>query len=240
MVLKLQAKLFMSEEVLFFIFSFNRILIFLSLAIFSCFTFSLIFLLWATARSTREKKIEKQKKSQREEGGTTLFTAYPNTSLCSLEWINDILIFLGVWAIGSSICWTILVCRKEDLVISVQRKHLFWNDVGISSDINACGQFVLTGQWKAGQMWRNGGVELQRTVYLATFTIFRKKRSQSPLADQVNTLLTICLLTLHLASFCGQLLVVKGNELRELCAEKQRYEFSNLKKTRQRLHSKRD
>ena len=46
----------MNEEVLSYIFSFNRILIFLSLAVLSFFTFSLVFLLWAAAASTRERK----------------------------------------------------------------------------------------------------------------------------------------------------------------------------------------
>ena len=84
MVLQLQAKLFMNEELLFYIFTFNRILIFLSLAVLSFFTFSLIFLLWATAASTREeKKNRKTEENQREEGRTSLFTTYPNSSLCS-------------------------------------------------------------------------------------------------------------------------------------------------------------
>ena len=64
MVLKLQAKLIMNEEVLFYIFSFNRILIFLSLAELSFFTFSLVFLLWATATSTREENKNRKREEK--------------------------------------------------------------------------------------------------------------------------------------------------------------------------------
>ena len=84
MVLKLQAKLFMNEEVLFCIFSFNRILIFLSLAVLSFFTFSLIFLLWATAASTREEKKKKQKKQKKTTEKKDALVCLPHTltALC--------------------------------------------------------------------------------------------------------------------------------------------------------------
>ena len=82
MVLKLQAKLFMNEEILFYIFNFNRILIFLSLAVLSFFTFSLIFLLWATAASTREKKKTEKQKKTKEKKDALVCLPHTLTALC--------------------------------------------------------------------------------------------------------------------------------------------------------------
>ena len=79
MVLKLQAKLFMNEEVLCCIFSLNGIFILFSLAVFSLFAFSLIFLLWATATSTRERKKKKQKNRRKTKEKKDALVCLPHT-----------------------------------------------------------------------------------------------------------------------------------------------------------------
>ena len=55
----------MNEEGLFCIFSLNGIFILFSLAVFSLFAFSLMFLLWATATSTREREGKKTEEKPR-------------------------------------------------------------------------------------------------------------------------------------------------------------------------------
>ena len=73
----------MNKEVLFYIFSFNRILIFLLLAVLSFFTFSLIFLLWATAASTREKKKQKNRRKTKEKKDALVCLPHILTPLCA-------------------------------------------------------------------------------------------------------------------------------------------------------------
>ena len=82
MVFKLQAKLVMNEEVLFYSLVSTLFDISFTSGIIIFHIFLNILIMGNSSKHQREKKTEKTEENQREEGRTSLFTTYPNSSLC--------------------------------------------------------------------------------------------------------------------------------------------------------------